>query len=181
MLMALLLLTAIFLTHRRNNHILRPENAQSPIAGHFSSSEPTPLPEVTADMILIEKRMRRMTLFYKGKALKRYHISLGSEPVGKKTTEGDGRTPEGVYIVDSRKADSKYHRALHISYPDEGDKRQAAARGVSPGSDIMIHGIMDRKGKFLKDWTLGCIAVTNREIDEIWRLTPNGTPIEIVP
>jgi murein L,D-transpeptidase YafK len=185
-LIAFITVMAIFLAHRRSNRILLPGKTGNPVTGNYSSSsEQAPFPEVTADMILIEKRLRRMTLFYKGRPLKRYHIALGSEPVGKKTTEGDGRTPEGVYIIDGRKADSNYHRALHISYPDEEDKRQAAARGVPPGGDIMIHGLMNGRGWFgkrrlLKDWTLGCIAVTNKEIDEIWGMVPDGAPVEIV-
>ncbi len=141
---------------------------------------------MTVDRVLIRKGARRLTLFCNGKAIKTYRVALGSNPLGKKTTKGDGRTPEGCYIIDRRKADSRYHRALHISYPNEEDKRQAAARGVSPGGDIMIHGLKNGmgwvgKGHRLQDWTKGCVAMTNKEIDEIWRMVMDGTTVEIVP
>jgi murein L,D-transpeptidase YafK len=187
LLLTIAAITAILLAHGRCNGTLQPENTGTPVTGNYSiSNEHSPPSVVTADMILIEKRLRLMTLFRKGNLLKRYHIALGSEPVGKKTTEGDCRTPEGIYIIDRRNIDSKYYHSLHISYPNEEDKRQAAARKVSPGGDIMIHGLKNgwgRTGKphLMKDWTLGCIALTNREIDEIWRMVPDGTPVEIVP
>jgi murein L,D-transpeptidase YafK len=140
----------------------------------------------TADLVFIEKKARRLTLFRGGKPLKSYRVALGFEPVGKKTTEGDGKTPEGRYVIDRRKPNSRFYRALHISYPNAEDKRRAAARGVSPGGDIMIHGLMKGMGwlgktHLLRDWTLGCIALTNEEIDEIWRMAPDGTTVEIVP
>jgi murein L,D-transpeptidase YafK len=140
----------------------------------------------TADLVFIEKKGRRLTLFRGGKPLRSYRVALGFEPVGKKTTEGDGRTPEGRYVIDRHKPNSRFHRALHISYPNAEDKRQAAARGVSPGGDIMIHGLMNGMGwlgkaHLLRDWTLGCIALTNEEVDEIWRMAPDGTTVEIVP
>jgi murein L,D-transpeptidase YafK len=140
----------------------------------------------TADLVYIEKKARRLTLFRKGKPIRTYRVALGFEPVGKKTTEGDGKTPEGRYVIDRRKPNSSFHRALHISYPNADDRRQAAARGVSPGGDIMIHGLMNGMGWIGKahrarDWTLGCIALTNDEIDEVWRMAPDGTPVEIVP
>lgn len=145
-----------------------------------------PLPaNVTADKIRIEKSKRRLTLLNKNTPLKTYEISLGREPVEKKTEEGDGRTPEGIYSIDRRTINSKYHRALHISYPSAGDIAQAKARGVSPGGNIMIHGLPNGIG-FIgklhtkKDWTLGCIAVTNPEIEEIWRAIPDGATVEIV-
>jgi murein L,D-transpeptidase YafK len=139
-----------------------------------------------ADLVYIEKKARRLTLFSKGKPIRTYRVALGFAPVGKKTSDGDGKTPEGRYIIDRRKPNSRFHRALHISYPNVDDRRQAAARGVSPGGDIMIHGLMNGLGWIgmahrARDWTLGCIAVTNEEIEEIWRLTPDGTPVEIVP
>jgi murein L,D-transpeptidase YafK len=144
------------------------------------------LPGNNSDRILIEKRARRLTLFRQGKPTKTYRVALGRRPVGKKTKEGDCRTPEGCYIIDYCNADSRFHRALHISYPNEEDKRQAALRGVSPGCDIMIHGLMNGMGwigkRHLKrDWTQGCIAVTNKEMDEIWRMASVGTKVEIVP
>ncbi len=148
---------------------------------------PASLPaNTTADRVLIEKGKRRLTLFNQNKPLKSYQIALGREPNGKKVQEGDGRTPEGVYTIDRRKPNSNYHRALHISYPNPMDRADAKARGVSPGGDIMIHGLPNGMG-FIgslhtqRDWTLGCIALTNPEIDEIWRAVPDGTSVEIIP
>ncbi len=139
-----------------------------------------------ADYIIIEKSKRRLTLLSRGQVLKSYRVSLGREPVGPKRREGDDRTPEGVYRIDYRMRDSAYHLALHISYPNEADRRRARRHGVSPGGNIMIHGIGGAVKKVgdlhpLFDWTNGCIAVTDREIEEIWRLTPVGTVVNILP
>jgi len=139
-----------------------------------------------ADKILIEKKERRLTLISKGKVLKTYKIALGGNPDGPKERQGDNKTPEGTYIIDARNRDSRYHLSLHISYPNEKDKKRAKELGVSPGGDIMIHGI---KNGFSwvgdmhteVDWTKGCIAVTDEEIEEIERLAPNGTIVEIRP
>ncbi len=139
-----------------------------------------------ADKILIEKKERRLTLISKGKVLKTYKIALGGNPDGPKERQGDNKTPEGTYVIDSRNRDSRYHLSLHISYPNEKDKKRAKELGVSPGGDIMIHGI---KNGFSwvgdlhaeVDWTKGCIAVTDEEIEEIDRLAPNGTIVEIRP
>lgn len=140
----------------------------------------------TADRILIEKKERRLTLISKGKVLKTYKIALGGNPDGPKERQGDNKTPEGTYVIDSRNWDSRYHLSLHISYPNEKDKKRAKQLGVSPGGDIMIHGI---KNGFSwvgdlhteVDWTKGCIAVTDEEIEEIDKLAPNGTIVEIKP
>lgn len=118
--------------------------------------------------------------------VKSYRIALGGVPKGHKECQGDNRTPEGHYIIDSRNKSSKYHRSLHVSYPNPADIRAAKKRGCNPGGDIMIHGLPNGYGwtgasHTAIDWTLGCIAVTNKEIEEIWRLVPNGTPIEIKP
>ncbi|MBI5055706.1 MAG: L,D-transpeptidase family protein [Nitrospirae bacterium] len=139
-----------------------------------------------ADKILIEKKERRLTLLSKDKALKTYNIALGGNPDGPKERQGDNKTPEGTYVIDSRNRDSRYHLSLHISYPNEKDKKRAKELGVSPGGDIMVHGIKngfswvgDRHTEV--DWTKGCIAVTDEEIEEIDRLVPNGTIVEIRP
>ena len=137
---------------------------------------------VTADYIMIEKSKRRLTLMAKGQILKVYSISLGRSPVGKKIMVGDERTPEGIYKIDYRLDNSRYHRALHISYPSVNDRKYAKKLDVSPGGDIMIHGIGKAKEKMgglylLFDWTNGCIAVTDQEIEEIWRVTPVGTVV----
>lgn len=118
--------------------------------------------------------------------VKIYDIALGRCPRGPKIKDGDGRTPEGTYKIDYRVSDSRFHRALHISYPNSLDMKRARALGVDPGGGIMIHGIRNgfgRVGKFhrLYDWTEGCIAVTNEEIEEIWQTVPDGTVVKIMP
>jgi murein L,D-transpeptidase YafK len=143
--------------------------------------------EAAVDRILIEKSARKLTLLRNDIPLKTYHIAIGWEPIGRKLEEGDGRTPEGLYSIASHKPDSSYHRALRISYPNDADIAQAIERGVSPGGDVMIHGLRNGSGAEelerhnAGDWTAGCIAVTNDEVEEIYRLVPDGTPIEIRP
>jgi murein L,D-transpeptidase YafK len=136
--------------------------------------------------VLIEKSARQLTLIRNGRVLRRYHVSLGSTPAGAKERQGDGRTPEGIYRIDSRNAYSKYHRSLHVSYPNAADRLRASRLHVSPGGEIMIHGTPNRwRGlPFVfahTDWTKGCIAVSDAEIEEIWKLVPNGTVVEIRP
>ena len=139
-----------------------------------------------ADKVLIEKKERRLTLLSKGEVIKTYKIALGGDPVGPKVMQGDNKTPEGVYIIDSRNNNSDYHLSLHISYPNEIDKKRAKELGVSPGGNIMIHGIKNGLGwvgasHAQVDWTKGCIAVTDKEMEEIFRLVPNGTIVVIMP
>ena len=139
-----------------------------------------------ADRLLVEKSERRLSLIENDAVIRYYTIALGANPIGHKQQEGDERTPEGHYLIDTRKPDSDFHRALHISYPNEDDRRQAEALGVDPGGAIMIHGLpegWDWLGQVhhALDWTDGCIAVTNYEIEEIWSLVEDGTPIEILP
>jgi L,D-peptidoglycan transpeptidase YkuD (ErfK/YbiS/YcfS/YnhG family) len=139
-----------------------------------------------ADKVLIEKKERRLTLLSKGEVIKTYKIALGGNPVGPKERQGDNKTPEGTYIIDSRNRDSGYHLSLHISYPNEKDKMRAKELGVSPGGDIMIHGIKNGlswvgASHAEVDWTKGCIAVTDEEMEEIDKLVPDGTIVEIRP
>lgn len=139
-----------------------------------------------ADRILIEKKARQLTLFSKGRAIGTYRVALGRNPEGPKEREGDKKTPEGFYVIDSRNSASRYHFAFHISYPNAADIERAKRLGVSPGGDIMIHGIRNGFGwigRFHRwvDWTAGCVAVTNSEIDEIAKLVPVGTAVEIRP
>ena len=139
-----------------------------------------------ADKVLIEKQARRLTLISKSEVIKTYNIALGGNPVGPKEREGDNKTPEGIYFIDSRNGNSGYHLSLHISYPNELDKMRARERGVYPGGDIMIHGIKNGfspvgASHAERDWTQGCIAVTNQEMEEIYKLVPNGTLVEITP
>lgn len=140
----------------------------------------------TIDRIVVEKSARELSIFRKGTKLKTYRVALGQNPIGPKQEEGDMKTPEGVYYVDGHKTDSDYHLALHISYPSDKDRARAAERGVSAGSDIEIHGLPNGRGAIgsahlLSDWTAGCIALTNEEIEELARITPDGTAIEIRP
>ena len=145
------------------------------------------LPENTqADRVVVLKKQRTLTLMKDGQALKTYSIALGGEPVGPKEREGDHKTPEGVYVLDRRNPKSKFYRAVHISYPNEEDRARARKLGVSPGADIMVHGLPNGFGWLeslhrQRDWTDGCIAVTDQEMDEIWRAVADGTPIEIRP
>ncbi|MBY0281379.1 MAG: L,D-transpeptidase family protein [Alphaproteobacteria bacterium] len=139
-----------------------------------------------ADMILIKKNQRKMELYAKGKLIKIYKISLGFSPTDPKQQEGDGKTPEGEYTITSKNPHSQFHLSLKISYPNTADRKNAKAKKVSPGGDIMIHGLgkqFSHLGKLhtLYDWTLGCIAVTNDEIEEIWKLVKEGTIVKIEP
>jgi murein L,D-transpeptidase YafK len=145
-----------------------------------------PVQPLRADRILVEKDHRRLTLLWKGKPVRSYLVSLGRSPSGRKQCQGDDRTPEGLYRIDSRNAASRYHRSLHLSYPDARDLANARRLCCAPGGDIMIHGLPNGYGWLgaahrLHDWTLGCIAVTDAEIEEIWNAVPNGTVVEIRP
>jgi murein L,D-transpeptidase YafK len=139
-----------------------------------------------ADLIEVHKAERRLELKRGGAVLRHYRIALGFDPVGHKEREGDGRTPEGAYVIDWRNPKSRFHLSLHVSYPDERDQARAAARSQSPGGDIMIHGQPNGLSRLTtghprRDWTVGCVAVTNREMREIWSLVADGTPIVIRP
>jgi len=139
-----------------------------------------------ADRIIVHKKEHTMELMHAGQVIRTYKIALGRNPVGPKQREGDFRTPEGVYVIDSRNAKSQCHRSLHISYPNAADRERARKLGVPPGGNVSIHGILNGY-RYLGaahrrwDWTYGCIAVTDQEIEEIWKLVDNGTPIEILP
>ena len=141
---------------------------------------------VQADKVIVIKSKRIMMLMRDRDILKVYRIALGKQPNGRKIKSGDQKTPEGTYILDSRKSDSKFYRAIHISYPNKSDILTAKKLGCSPGGSIMIHGLPKKledigKAHRLWDWTDGCIAVTNSEMKEIWEVVPNGIPIEIKP
>jgi len=145
------------------------------------------LPEGTViDRVMVEKSARKLSVLRHGTVVKTYRIALGAQPMGPKEQEGVMKTPEGFYAIDYRNPHSDYHLSLHISYPSPEDIQRAAARGVSAGSDIMIHGLPNGMGSMggahrHKDWTAGCVAVTDDEIEELWRIIPDGTPIEIRP
>ena len=142
--------------------------------------------KLLADRIQIIKSTRTMTLFSGDTALRIYRVALGTSPIGPKRLEGDHRTPEGIYTIDAKNPQSRFHLSLHVSYPSAVDREQARKLGARPGGAIMIHGLapsfaylgaLHRK----VDWTDGCIAVTNSEIEEIWKLVPVGTRVEIRP
>lgn len=136
-------------------------------------------PEVTRIVIFKEKRV--MYLLHGSKALRKYRIGLGGNPVGPKQFEGDMRTPEGVYFIDRRNPNSRYHLSLGISYPNARDIAFARAHGRNPGGDIFIHGEAGQKNGKAPDWTAGCIAVTDDEIEEIYAMVRLGTPVHIYP
>jgi murein L,D-transpeptidase YafK len=136
--------------------------------------------------VIVEKGKRLMHLMRGGKTLKTYYVALGQQPRGHKRKRGDQRTPEGVYAIDLRRPESRFNLALRISYPGPGDRQYAALHGVDPGGDIFIHGeptggVNPARLADGPDWTDGCIAVTNAEIEEIWSLVDLGTPVEIRP
>ncbi len=139
-----------------------------------------------ADRILVLKSARQLLLMRANDVMARYPVALGAQPTGHKRQQGDKRTPEGRYRVDMLNPYSRYHRALHISYPNSADLRQARAAGIAPGGDVEIHGLPRGfetydPAVFTKDWTDGCIAVSNRAMDEIWDKVRLDTPVEIIP
>lgn len=149
-------------------------------------SNPLPRKRVkpTVDKVLIKKSKQALLLMEGKRVVKSYLISLGFSPKGHKERAGDGKTPEGRYYINGRNPRSRYHRSLKISYPNADDIARAKAKGVDPGSDIMIHGIEKKlcylgKSHVTELWTRGCVVVTNQEIDEIWNLVPDGTVVEI--
>ncbi|MDO4881365.1 MAG: L,D-transpeptidase family protein [Capnocytophaga sp.] len=138
------------------------------------------------DRIVIEKSKRKMMVYEKGKLLKTYSIALGRNPIGAKEYEGDKKTPEGIYTINDKNPNSGYYKNLGISYPNKENIKHAKKLGKPAGGDIKIHGLRNKGGfigKFhrFKDWTLGCIAVTNEEMEELYNATPIGTKIEIKP
>lgn len=146
----------------------------------FSTAKPQ------ADLIVVEKAKRTMTLMSGNTVLKCYLVALGGHPVGAKERQGDRKTPEGSYVIESKNARSQFHLSLRISYPNVADRERARKLGVNPGGDIFIHGLapsFSRIGALHRkvDWTDGCIAVTDQEIEEIWKLVRVGTKVEIKP
>ena len=152
------------------------------IAFHFSDK---PLNKsITIDKIVVEKSKRKLYLYSNGKVIKTYRIALGRNPVGDKKFEGDKKTPEGIYYINDKSPNSNYHKNLGISYPNEQDIAEARKLGKNPGGQIKIHGLNNKyhwigKLHLLTNWTAGCIAVTDKEIDELYEVIKIGTPIEI--
>jgi murein L,D-transpeptidase YafK len=148
-------------------------------------SSDTSLPaSAVANKVIVLKSERKLLLIKGNEVLKTYSVSLGGNPIGFKVKQGDRKTPEGSYVLDRHNSRSLYHRSIHISYPNAEDMARARKLGVPTGGDLFIHGLpndYDGPSQQLGDWTEDCIAVTNAEIDEIWRVVADGTPIEINP
>jgi len=150
------------------------------------ATPPTSQPQFV-DRVVVQKANRSMQLIQSGKVIRSYKVALGQDPIGHKSQQGDSRTPEGVYTVDFRRAQSRFNLALRVSYPNERDRQLAAARGVDPGGEIYIHGQPTagvspaRFAETGPDWTDGCISVTNPEMQEVFALVRDGTPVEIRP
>lgn len=143
-------------------------------------------PVEKADRVLVEKGKRRLSLYRGDRLLVSFKVALGFDPVGHKQQEGDGRTPEGRYVLDFKKPNSAYYRAIHISYPNAHDRASARQRGVSPGGAVMLHGQPNgyawaQAATQLRDWTLGCIALRNEDMEVVWQSVDAGTPIDIKP
>lgn len=152
----------------------------------YARTHPYRISPVNADRVVVLKGERKLVLMRGDEVLKVYRVALGRYADGAKTRQGDAKTPEGTYTLDYRLTNSAFYKAIHISYPNARDAARARANGVDPGGKIMIHGIAnDWTARQLNhpdlDWTQGCIAVTNREIEEIWASVRDGTPIEIYP
>lgn len=140
----------------------------------------------SVDRVIVLKQERTLQLMSHGKILKTYKVALGGTPVGPKVQEGDHRTPEGIYVLDHRNVHRQYYKSIHISYPNAADRAKAAKLHVPTGGDIFLHGLPNGyraigSAHRFRDWTDGCVAVTDEEIDEIWKLVADGTPIEIRP
>ncbi len=153
-----------------------------------STTSPKQTSNGLADKVVVKKSERKIELYSQGKVIRSYHVSLGGAPEGHKYREGDQRTPVGDYTLNWRNPNSNFYKAIHISYPNAQDKLASRQLGYDPGGNIMLHGmptyIQSESMKRLyvnRDWTHGCIAVQNNEIDEIWKLVPDGTPITILP
>ena len=139
-----------------------------------------------ADSVVIEKKAHRLTLYHLGRAIRQYRVALGAEPERDKVSAGDRRTPTGLFYIESKNSNSEYHLALRIAFPDSAHRARAAALGVAPGGDIEIHGLTNGRGATgafhrTADWTNGCVALTDQEIEEIWTTVPVGTPVDIRP
>jgi murein L,D-transpeptidase YafK len=140
----------------------------------------------TADLVRVKKSEAKLYLLKGGVEFAAFHVAFGSHPQGPKTRQGDGRTPEGRYVLDARNPHSSFYKSLHVSYPNTEDRRRAARQGVSAGGDIMVHGQPNGWGAYAAitqktNWTLGCIALSNEDMDVVWDSVPTGTPIEIDP
>ncbi len=164
-----------------NNNVNHISTTQNKVTTSMQIIADTPI----IDKVFVDKSERRLQLLSGNEVIKSYHVALGGNPIGHKQRQGDKRTPIGSYTLDYKNEKSKFYRSIHISYPNAADKARAKALGISAGGDIMIHGQQNGKGALTVDtqkldWTEGCIAVTNAEMDEIMAAVKLGTSIEIV-
>ncbi len=153
------------------------------LSGETRTASPT---AEKVNRVLVLKHQHVLRLMHGDRVLKEYKVALGGSPIGPKTQQGDHKTPEGVYVIDAHNSRSQYYKSLHISYPTPEQRTSARKHGVSPGGDVYVHGLPNGRRAIgaahrLYDWTDGCIAVTDEEMDEIWPVVANGTPIEIRP
>ena len=156
------------------------------LAGYYFYPEPNLPPDTQVDSMVVYKSKRQLLAYSNGKLLKTYKISLGKNPIGDKKVQGDKKTPEGIYTINGKNPHSGYYKNLGISYPDSQDIEDAKSIGKSTGGDVKIHGIRNRFGFISKfhrwfDWTAGCIALTDNEVDELFKAVEVGTKIEIKP
>jgi murein L,D-transpeptidase YafK len=159
--------------------------SRSPVVAS-AAAVPLRLAAGSADSIVVEKSERRLTLYVAGAPVRTYRVALGKNPVGPKRLQGDSRTPEGLYVIDRRNPQSKYYRSLHISYPNAVDRWLAAEKGYTAGGDVMVHGLPAHAADLASthwqdDWTEGCVAISNQQMDELWHAVADGTPIRIKP
>jgi murein L,D-transpeptidase YafK len=171
---------------RRRFGVLMVAALSAGLAAPAAASRGNNAPISKADRVVVFKSERKLVLMRGEDVIKVYEVALGRYPKGHKLSDGDQRTPEGSYTLDYRLPKSGFHKAIHISYPNDEDLARAAALGINPGGQIMIHGLPNKVPATAVnhpklDWTQGCIAVTNREMDEIWAAVDDGTPIEIYP
>lgn len=158
------------------------------LAGCSSAPPPRETYSGPIDQVVVKKSQRKLELISRGRVVRQYRVALGGSPVGHKYREGDERTPVGAYFLNWRKPNSNFYKAIHISYPNDQDRLTSRRLGYNPGGNIMLHGLPNyirsesmRRQYTNRDWTKGCIAVQNHEMDEIWRLVQDGTPIRILP
>lgn len=180
---ALVIVCALFVPTGQSSAMSVMPQLEPPSATEQADQRIVATPAGMADRVVVKKAQRRLYLMRGETILRSYPIALGFQPLGHKRHEGDGRTPEGRYRLDWRNARGRYHKALHISYPATHDEARARWHDLAPGGLILIHGQPggQRAARREGDWTDGCIAVSNAEMDEIWALTQDGIPIDILP
>lgn len=189
-LLTIVVLGVLIYAYQRYERYL-PTQTTTPVAASLDAEQIAKIKTTTPiTEIRVYKAERQLQLLSRDQVIRHYDMRLGFAPEGHKQQEGDGKTPEGRYAIDWRNSKSAFYKSLHISYPNAQDRAQAKQRGVSAGGDIMIHGSANASTAQLpnmmqymprNDWTLGCIAVRNVDMDEIWQLVENGVPIEIYP